>query len=67
MVSKLNKDALLEIGVENLPARFVPLALAQLQSSAVKLLSENRLACSSVRVFGTYKRLAVVMENVGSG
>ena len=67
MVSKLNKDALLEIGVENLPARFVPLALAQLQSSAVKLLSENRLACYSVRVFGTYKRLAVVMENVGSG
>jgi glycyl-tRNA synthetase beta chain len=58
------KDALLEIGVEPLPARFVAPALAQLESHAKKLLAESRLSYKSVRAVGTLRRLAVIVEGL---
>lgn len=59
-----NKDALLEIGVENLPARFVAPALEQLKEGSVRLFIENHLKFSSARTLGTYKRLSLIIEGV---
>ena len=49
---------LLEIGVEELPARFCPSALAQLQALGEALLAELRLGHGPTRVYGTPRRLA---------
>lgn len=58
------KDALLEIGTENLPASFVPSALAQMEELSQRILKENMLNCREVKVLGTYKRLALMMNGV---
>lgn len=58
------KNALLEIGVETLPARFIPSALAQLESKAAALLAERRLVPASVKAMGTPMRLALVLTGV---
>lgn len=58
------KSALLEIGVESLPARFLKPALEQLESKAAGILKEERLAFSSVKAYGTPMRLAVLVSGV---
>ncbi|HAH07235.1 MAG TPA: glycine--tRNA ligase subunit beta [Elusimicrobia bacterium] len=58
------KNALLEIGVESLPARFVPPALRQMERLALELLKAERLPHGAIRVFGTPMRLALVIEDV---
>ena len=57
-------NALLEIGVEHLPARFMEPALKQLKTLAAQLLDEKRLTYKSVDSFGTYRRLVVVVEDL---
>lgn len=57
-------NALLEIGVEHLPARFMAPALKQLEMLTAQLLDEKRISYESVRSFGTYRRLLVVIENI---
>ncbi|MFA5161235.1 MAG: glycine--tRNA ligase subunit beta [Elusimicrobiales bacterium] len=56
--------ALLEIGTEHLPARFVKPALRQLEDNAQKLLSEKRIAFESVRTCGTHRRLALFIDGL---
>jgi len=58
------KDALLEIGVEPLPSRFIAPALAELEGRAKTLLEEARLPARSVRAYGTFRRLAVLIEGL---
>ena len=55
---------LLEIGTEELPAEFVRSALGQLHQSVVSDLKDLRLHHGEVRVFGTPRRLAVVVESL---
>ncbi|MFB5662096.1 glycine--tRNA ligase subunit beta [Alteribacillus sp. HJP-4] len=54
-----NKDYLLEIGLEEMPARFVSEAMNQLKEKTETWLHENRLDFSSVEAFSTPRRLAV--------
>ena len=56
--------ALLEIGIEHLPARFLKPALAQLEDNARKMLAEKRLGFTSVRATGTFRRLALFIEGL---
>ena len=60
----LLKNALLEIGTEHLPARFVEPALAQLKTLAQTILQEKRLGYQSVETFGTYRRLVVFVHGL---
>ena len=60
------KNALLEIGTEHLPARFMTPALAQLKTLAETLLDENRLTCERVETFGTYRRLVVFFTGLAA-
>ncbi len=55
----MNKELLLEIGTEEIPAKFMKSILTQLQEGAERLLQEADLAFTSVRVQGTPRRLAL--------
>ncbi len=58
------KRLLLEIGCEELPASFVPPALEELERLARAGLAEARLAHVSLRVLGTPRRLALLVEGL---
>jgi len=61
-----NLTFLLEIGTEELPADFVANAIAQWQSRIPKSLTENLLTPESVQVYGTPRRLAVLIQGLPS-
>lgn len=58
------KDLLLEIGVEELPARFVPAALASLKTLGEAAFKEAGLSHKSLRTLGTPRRLALLVEQL---
>jgi glycyl-tRNA synthetase beta chain len=53
------RNFVLEIGTEEMPARFITPALEQLKELAECLFRENRIECESVRTAGTPRRLAL--------
>lgn len=55
---------LLEIGAEDLPARFLPLAIKQLKENTGKILKDNHVGFSDIRTYGTPRRLAVIADGV---
>ncbi len=58
------KDLLLEIGLEEVPARFLRAAMNQLLDKTVKWLDDSRLAHGDAKVFATPRRLAVWVKDV---
>ncbi|HEY3236439.1 MAG TPA: glycine--tRNA ligase subunit beta [Polyangiaceae bacterium] len=58
------QDLLLEIGVEELPASFVASSLARLPELTAGWLRQLRLEHGSLRVYGTPRRLAVLVQQV---
>ena len=61
-----NLTFLLEIGTEELPADFVANAIAQWQSRIPKSLTDNLLTPESVQVYGTPRRLAILIQGLPS-
>lgn len=57
-------DFILEIGTEEIPARFMPGALEQFKEQALEMLKSNRLAFNEVQTFGTPRRLALFISNL---
>jgi glycyl-tRNA synthetase beta chain len=55
------KDLLLEIGLEEVPARFVRGAMDQLKDKTEKWLQSSRLAYEDIRAYATPRRLAVAV------
>ena len=58
-------DLLLEIGLEEVPAKFMPPALAELKEIAEKQLTEQRISYDEVVTYGTPRRIALVVKNIG--
>lgn len=58
------KNALFEIGLEELPARFIDDAERQLKEKTEQWLSDQRLAYSKVESFSTPRRLAVLIKGI---
>ncbi|WP_168119293.1 glycine--tRNA ligase subunit beta [Paenibacillus sp. HB172176] len=58
------KDLLLEIGLEEVPARFVRGAMNQLKDKAEKWLSESCLTYKNVEAFATPRRLAILVREL---
>lgn len=58
------KDFLLEIGTEELPAKFAPGVLQQLNEKARKQLQELRLDFSELKVYTTPRRMAVLINGL---
>ena len=55
---------LLEVGTEELPADFVASALEQWRSHIPKSLEDHLLTPDSIQVFGTPRRLAVLLDGI---
>ncbi len=55
---------LLEIGVEELPYKFIPSAIQQLKDSFSKFLGANNIGFDNINVLATPRRLAVIIENI---
>ncbi|MBS3887252.1 MAG: glycine--tRNA ligase subunit beta [Dethiobacter sp.] len=55
---------LLEIGTEEIPARFIGPALAQLEKNARTALQEARLTWGEISTYGTPRRLVLLVENL---
>lgn len=62
----MTMDLLVEIGTEELPARFVDAALEQIKESAEKQLGELRLTYERLDVMGTPRRLALLVYGLPS-
>ncbi|MHA7962737.1 glycine--tRNA ligase subunit beta [Paenibacillus sp. CAU 1782] len=58
------KDLLLEIGLEEVPARFVRGAIDQLKEKTEKWLQDSRISFQAVKAYATPRRLAVLVEGV---
>ena len=58
------RTLLLEIGVEELPARLCPMALEQLRTHGEEALREQRLAFAFSRTLGTPRRLAWIVDGL---
>ncbi|WP_332690941.1 glycine--tRNA ligase subunit beta [Halalkalibacter lacteus] len=59
-----NRDFLLEIGLEELPARFVTTSVNQLKDKIKSWLAEERLEFADIRTFATPRRLAILIEGL---
>ncbi|MGG4491824.1 glycine--tRNA ligase subunit beta [Metabacillus idriensis] len=59
-------DLLLELGLEELPARFVADAMNQLSLKTTNWLKEKNISFGEVNVFSTPRRLAVQIEGVAA-
>ncbi len=64
MNQKSLSSFLLEIGTEDLPARFIKPALNQLSENTLKILGEHYISCSGTKVYGTPRRLAVIADGI---
>ncbi|NJR69850.1 MAG: glycine--tRNA ligase subunit beta [Synechococcales cyanobacterium CRU_2_2] len=60
-------DFLLEVGTEELPAAFVSSAIRQWQALIPASLSEHFLSSESVNIYGTPRRLAVLVRGLPQG
>lgn len=55
---------LLEIGTEELPYRFIPSAVNQLQKLFEDFLNNNKVGYSDIKVYATPRRLAVIIDGL---
>ncbi len=62
----MNKNLLVEIGLEEMPARFISDATEQLANKIENWLKESCISYEEVRTYSTPRRLTVVLTNVAS-
>ncbi len=60
----MSKELLFEIGAEEIPAGFVPKALAAMEEMVRKELTAARLEFSAVKTLGTPRRLTLVVQGL---
>ncbi|RAV21748.1 glycine--tRNA ligase subunit beta [Paenibacillus contaminans] len=60
----MSKHLLLELGLEEVPARFIRAAVRQLEDKTVKWLNDARISFGSSTVFATPRRLALLITDV---
>ena len=59
-------ELFLEIGAEEIPARFMSLALDYLEKEIPSFLKKNRIQASEPRVMGSPRRLVISFDEVGN-
>ena len=59
-------ELLLEIGTEEIPARFIPPVLEEMAASFKKLMEQERIGLREVSAWGTPRRLALVARGLAS-
>jgi len=58
------KELFLEIGSEEIPAGFIPRAMAEMEAIVTRELTNARLAFGEVKTLGTPRRLALVVKDI---
>ncbi len=59
-------NALLEIGCEEIPARFMPAFLEDLKKKTEEKLAREKLSYEKVQTLGTYRRLTLYIEGLAA-
>ena len=57
---------LLEIGVEELPYKFIPMAISQLENGFKAFLTDNNVDFENIKVMATPRRLAVIIGGLAA-
>ena len=57
---------LLEVGVEELPYKFIPMAISQLETGFKAFLDSNNVGYEAIKVMATPRRLAVVISGLAN-
>jgi glycyl-tRNA synthetase beta chain len=60
----MSQTILLEIGLEEMPAKYVRSSSVQLKEKVMAFLNENRIGFDSVEMLATPRRLAIIAHNV---
>ena len=60
----MGRELLLEIGTEEIPARFLPPVLEEMAASIRKMLEAERIGVGEILTWGTPRRLALVAREV---
>ncbi len=60
----MSKKYLLEIGVEEIPARLVASALEQLKNKTIKVLKEERIGFDTIELYSTPRRLTMIVNGI---
>ncbi len=60
----VRNDLLLEVGSEEIPARFLPQAIEQLKDKASKLFGDLRLDLAELRAYATPRRLVLYVRDL---
>jgi len=55
---------LLEVGCEELPYKFIPSAISQLETSFENFLNSNKVKFDDIKVYATPRRLAVIVSGL---
>lgn len=55
---------LLEVGTEELPYKFIPSAIEQLNKGFTTFLNDNKVKFSDVKVYATPRRIAVIVDGL---
>ena len=57
---------LLEVGVEELPYKFIPMAISQLEDGFKAFFKDNNVNYENIKVMATPRRLAVIVDGLSS-
>ncbi|MGL4911298.1 MAG: glycine--tRNA ligase subunit beta [Romboutsia sp.] len=60
----MNNYLLFEVGVEELPSRFVESTLGQIKNNLTKLFKESRISFDDIKTYGTPRRLTFIVEGI---
>lgn len=60
----MNNYLLFEVGVEELPSRFVSSTLDQIKNNLTKLFNENRISFDNIETYGTPRRLTFIVKGI---
>ena len=55
---------LLEVGTEELPYKFIPQAIEQLNNNFTSFLNDNKVKFSDIKVYATPRRLALIIDGL---
>ena len=66
MEMERKSNLLLEVGCEELPPRFIPAALEQLQEGLAAQMKEQHLGFRRCKAWGTPRRLVLLVEDLAS-
>ncbi len=62
----MHKNVLLEIGTEEIPARFMSGILAQMKEKATEILNDEKITFSEINSYGTPRRLVLQIKEIAA-